>query len=89
MMGERAGFHLLFSSASGPPFTYISRLRYKMPPFRSTVEAMMPRGLFAFLRSSEFTKSIRVQKKEESFFEYGGSDRIWIRTVWRKDADHT
>lgn len=83
---ETAGFELQFSSTCGPEYRYISALRYNLPPFRSTVEAWIPPALFQFLRRQSFTKGIRVQPREESFFQYGGPDRIWIRTVWKKKS---
>jgi SAM-dependent methyltransferase len=81
---QSAGFELQFSSTAGPEYRYVSSLRYGMPPLRSTIESWIPPALFQFLRSHEFTKPLRVQNREESFFQYGGHDRIWIRTVWKK-----
>ena len=81
---EPVGFDLQFSSTAGPIYRYISALRYRMPPFRSTIESFIPPPVFHFLRSRKFTKPLRVQEREESFFQYGGDDRIWIRTVWKK-----
>jgi SAM-dependent methyltransferase len=84
---ESAGFALQFSSTAGPRYRYISSLRYRLPPFRSTVESWIPKGLFQFLRNQKLTQPLRVQSREEAFFQYGGEDRIWIRSVWKKSGE--
>ena len=82
MLMTRSGFEPQFSSTCGPLYRYISKFRYTLPPFRTTVEGLMPRAFFQFLRRLEVTQGIRVKEREDSFFQYGGTDRIWIRSIW-------
>ena len=77
---KNAGFEVSFCDTAGPQYEYISRLRFGLPPLLSTVQRLMPSKLFFFLRKLQLTKAIRVQEKENSFYEYGGC-RLWIRTV--------
>jgi SAM-dependent methyltransferase len=83
---ERAGFAKVFCSTAGPHNEYVSALRYRLPPFRSTVARLLPRTVFDFLRRQQSTKGVRVQEREPSFFQFGG-DRIWIRTLVSVGAD--
>jgi SAM-dependent methyltransferase len=80
---ESAGFQLQFLSTAGPNYRFISALRFKMPPLRETIVHRMPQSLFRFLRSRNITKAVRVQHREQSFFEYGGC-RLWLRSIWKK-----
>ena len=80
---ESSGFRMEYLSTAGPQYRYISGLRFRLPPFRSTVVSWMPGWMFRYLRSRKFTDAVRVQSKEESFFQYGGF-RLWLRSVWRK-----
>jgi 2-polyprenyl-3-methyl-5-hydroxy-6-metoxy-1,4-benzoquinol methylase len=77
---ERAGFAKIFCSTAGPHYQYVSALRYRLPPLRSTVARLLPKTVFDFLRRQRSTKGVRVQEREPSFFQFGG-DRIWIRTL--------
>ena len=80
---ESVGFVQQSCETAGPHYTYISALRYHLPPLQSTVLRMLPGELFRFLRRQRFTKSLRVQEREESFYQRGGF-RIWIRSIWKK-----
>ncbi len=80
---ESAGFRLKFSSTAGPFYRYVSAFRYRMPPFRESIANCIPGSVFRFLRRQKITKAVRVQEREESFFQYGGF-RLWIRSVWKK-----
>lgn len=80
---ESTGFTGEFLSTAGPFYRHVSALRFHLPPFRETVAKWLPSFLFQFLRKQNFTGPVRVQQRENSFFEYGGY-RLWIRSVWRK-----
>jgi SAM-dependent methyltransferase len=75
-----AGLHVALCETAGPLYRRVSALRYRLPPFRQTVQRMLPRSLFHFLRGLEATQAIRVHEREEEFYQYGGV-RIWIRSV--------
>lgn len=77
------GLEVAFCDTAGPQYRYISRLRFHLPPLRYTLQRMLPRRLFLYLRSLNGTRALRVQDREESFYEYGGF-RLWIRSVSRK-----
>jgi SAM-dependent methyltransferase len=79
---EDSGYEVRFLDTAGPVYRHVSALRYALPPLRSTVQRMIPRRLFEFLRGLRATNAIRVQEREEAFYAYGG-DRIWIRAMAR------
>jgi SAM-dependent methyltransferase len=79
---HRAGFDVVFCDTAGPLYREVSRLRFSLPPFRSTVQRWIPRRLFTFLRGLRATSALRVRDREEAFYQYGGL-RIWIRAVAR------
>jgi 2-polyprenyl-3-methyl-5-hydroxy-6-metoxy-1,4-benzoquinol methylase len=83
---ERAGFASVFCNTAGPHYQYVSALRYRLPPLRSTLARLLPKPVFDFLRRQQTTKGVRVQEHEPSFFQFGG-DRIWIRTLVKVGAD--
>jgi SAM-dependent methyltransferase len=78
----KAGFDPFFCDSAGPEYKYISGWRFKMPSMRWLAQELMPRPLFNFLRKQSITKAVRVQDREESFYQYGGF-RIWLRTISR------
>jgi SAM-dependent methyltransferase len=80
---KEAGFEVSFCNTAGPQYEYISRLRFGLPPLMSTVQSLMPSKVFFFLRKLRLTNVVRVQEKEESFYQYGGC-RLWIRSVSTK-----
>jgi SAM-dependent methyltransferase len=80
-----AGFEELFCETAGPEYRYISRLRFHLPPLRSTLQDLLPASLFFFLRRLRLTRPLRVQDREESFYQYGGF-RLWIRSVWKNPS---
>jgi len=80
----KAGFQKVVCETGGPEYTYISGLRYHMPPLRKTVTELMPKPVFQFLRRISATRAVRVQEREESFYQYSGL-RIWIRSIWRRE----
>lgn len=80
-----SGFELVACDTAGPGYRHVSALRYRMPPFRATLERAMPRPVFDFLRKRRFTERLRTSNHEESFYMRGGF-RLWIRSVWRKPA---
>jgi len=84
---ESVGFELCVCDTAGPTYKYISPLRYRLPPLRSFLQGLLPSPLFLFLRRQGFTKPLRVQEREESFWQYGGF-RIWIRSVAKKRERH-
>jgi SAM-dependent methyltransferase len=77
-----AGFDPCFCDTAGPHYRYISGWQFKMPPLRWLAQELIPKPLFNFLRKQSFTKAVRVQDREESFYQYGGPG-IWLRTVSR------
>ena len=79
---EHAGFAKVFCDTAGPRYRYVSGLRFRMPPLRSTLAGLLPRAIFDFLRRQQVTKGVRVQEREPTFFEFGG-DRIWIRSLMK------
>jgi len=79
---ESSGFEVRFCSTAGAEYTYVSALRFRLPPMRSFIQGLMPSKLFLSLRKHSFTKAIRVQEREETFYQYGGL-RLWIRSVSR------
>ena len=79
---ERAGFDVVSCETAGPLYREISRLRFRLPPFRVTVQRWIPRRLFRWLRGMRATAALRVQDREEAFYQYGGF-RIWIRAIAR------
>lgn len=85
LMGA-AQFEELFCETGGPHYTYVPGWRFRMPPAKAFMLNLLPRPVFHFLRRQKFTSGLRVQKREETFYQYGGF-RIWIRSVWRKKAD--
>ena len=82
---EDSGYEILFIDSAGPLYRYISALRFALPPFRSTVQKLIPRRVFELLRSLRATSALRVKEREEAFYSYGG-DRIWLRAVARARA---
>lgn len=76
----REGFDPFFCDTSGPEYRYISGWRFNTPSLRWLAQELMPKPLFHYLRNRSFTKSVRVQDREESFYQYGGF-RIWLRTI--------
>ena len=76
----RAGFNPRVCDSAGPEYTYISALQFRIPSLKWMAQEIMPKKLFDFLRRQKFTKAVRVQDREESFYQYGGC-RIWLRTV--------
>ena len=82
---ESAGLYLLFCDTAGPEYAYISGPRYRLPPFRQTVTHLLPPALFHVLRGLRATDALRVQEREDSFYQYGGF-RLWIRTISRANA---
>ena len=81
---EAAGFKVLFCDTAGPDYKHISRIRFHLPQPRWLVQDLLPSALFAWLRRQRFTQAMRVQKREEDFYQYGGDSRIWIRSVSQK-----
>jgi SAM-dependent methyltransferase len=79
---DRAGFDVVFCDTAGPAYRDVSALRFRLPPFRVTVQRLIPRRLFTFLRGLRATSALRVKDREEAFYRYGGF-RIWIRAVAR------
>jgi SAM-dependent methyltransferase len=82
-MLKRHGLQVIRCQTAGPLYEEVSRMRFSLPPFRQTVLRMIPKPVFQFLRASVATKAIRVQDREEEFFEYGGR-RLWVRSVSRR-----
>jgi len=80
---KEAGFEVSFCNTAGPQYEYISRFRFALPPLMSTVQSLMPSKLFFFLRQLRLTNAVRVQEKEDSFYQYEGC-RLWIRSVSTK-----
>ena len=83
MILNGADFETSFCNTAGPEYEYISRLRFALPPLMSTVQSLMPLKLFFFLRKLRLTEGVRVQEREETFYQYGGC-RLWIRSVSTK-----
>ena len=77
---EEAGLTVKFCDTAGPAYREVSALQFRLPPFRETVARLIPKPIFQFLRRSAATKAMRVQDREEEFFQYGGQ-RIWIRSL--------
>lgn len=82
---KRYRLEVIRCETAGPLYREISRLRFVLPPFRQTVLRMIPKPVFRVLRGSAATKAIRVQDREEQFFEYGGR-RLWVRSVSRRQS---
>jgi hypothetical protein len=81
-MLREAGMDVIFCDTAGPTYRRVSALRFRTPPLRHTLHGMLPRPLFHFLRGLTLTKPMRVQDREEAFYQYGG-ERIWIRALAR------
>ena len=77
---ESSGFEVKFCDTAGAEYKYISPVRFRLPPVRSFVQRLVPPKLFLNLRKLSFTKPLRVQEREETFYQYGGF-RLWIRSV--------
>jgi SAM-dependent methyltransferase len=77
---ESSGFEVKFCDTAGAEYRYISPVRFRLPPVRSFVQRLVPPKLFLNLRKLNFTKPLRVQEREETFYQYGGF-RLWIRSV--------
>jgi SAM-dependent methyltransferase len=77
---EQQGLNVAFCETAGPTYREVSGLRFSLPPFRQTVQRLIPKTVFQFLRRSGATKTVRVQERENEFFQYGG-ERLWIRSV--------
>lgn len=77
---ESSRFEVRFCSTAGAQYKYISAFRFRLPPMRSFIQGLIPPSLFFALRKQSFTKPLRVQEREETFYQYGGF-RIWIRSV--------
>ena len=82
-MLERYGLQVVRCDTAGPLYREVSRLRFSLPPFRQTVLRLIPKPAFQLLRASIATKAVRVQEREEEFFEYGGR-RLWVRSAARR-----
>jgi 2-polyprenyl-3-methyl-5-hydroxy-6-metoxy-1,4-benzoquinol methylase len=82
---EAAGLDVRFCDTAGPEYEYISRLRFHMPPLRSTLQSLIPTPLFFGLRRMNVTSKLRVREREPTFYEYGGL-RLWLRTVSSRSA---
>jgi SAM-dependent methyltransferase len=80
---ESAGFEVLFCDTAGPRYQYISHIRFHLPHPRWFLQDLLPSALFFWLRRQHFTRVMRVQEREEEFYQYGGF-RIWLRCVSRK-----
>ena len=78
-----ADFEVSFCNTAGPKYEYISRLRFTLPPLMSTIQSLIPSKLFFFLRKLRVTNAVRVQEREDSFYQYG-DERIWIRSISAK-----
>lgn len=77
------GYRLIFCDAAGPPYSYVSALRYRLPPIRWLAQDLIPEPLFRFLRKQRFTASVRMSERDESFYAYGDG-RIWLRSLSRR-----
>lgn len=80
---ESIGLEVVLGDTAGPRYKYISKLRHKTPTMRFFVQQLIPKPLFDFLRRQRFTAPLRVPERVDSFFEYGGPARIWLRTLSR------
>ena len=82
---EANGYRLIFCDAAGPPYSHVSALRYRLPPLRWLVQDLLPAPVFKILRTQGFTASLRMQDRDESFYEYGDG-RIWLRSISRREV---
>lgn len=82
-MLERCGLEVIRCDTAGPLYRDVSWLRYRLPPFRQTVLGLIPKPAFQLLRASAATKAVRVQEREEEFYQYGGR-RLWVRSASRR-----
>jgi len=78
---ERAGWSVRFCDTAGTEYRYISKMHFALPRLQPFILSHIPRGLMFFLRRQRFTNPLRVQQREETFYEYGGPLRIWLRSV--------
>ena len=77
---ERAGFAPEICDTAGPEYKYISAWRFNTPSLRWLAQDLMPKAVFDFLRNQKVTNAVRVQDREESFYQYGGF-RIWLLRI--------
>jgi len=76
---------ILFCETGGEKYQYVSSVRFRLPRLQPFILNHMPRRLFLALRKQRFASSLRVQMRENSFYEYGGF-RIWIRSISTKNG---
>ena len=76
-------FNVEFCKTAGKEYKYISALQFRLPHWRWFLQGITPEPVFHFLRNLRATNAIKVQAREESFYEYDGF-RIWIRSISRK-----
>lgn len=81
-----SSFAEVFCDTGGPHYRHISGARYWLPPGKAFLLNLLPRPVFHFLRRQRVTAGLRVQTREETFYQYGGF-RIWIRSIWRRKDD--
>ncbi len=75
--------NVLFCETGGAKYKHISGFRFRLPKLQPFILKYLPQWLFFLLRKQNFTNPWRVQKREDSFYEYGGF-RIWIRSISTK-----
>jgi len=77
---ETAGFDPKVCTTAGPEYKEISKLHFHMPHWRWFIQRAIPKPIFEMLRKSPISKGMKVQTREEIFYQYGGQ-RIWLRSV--------
>lgn len=82
-MLQTNGFEVAFCDTAGLIYKNVSALTFHLPHWRWFLQRLIPPPVFRFLRRQMIAPSLKVQQREESFYEYGGL-RIWIRSVSRK-----
>ena len=85
-MLKATGFEVAFCDTAGGEYKHISWLRFHLPHWRWFLQTLIPAPLFNFLRRQRVTNSLRVQDREERFYQYGGF-RIWLRSISRKPEE--
>ena len=77
------GLQVEFCETAGPEYRRVSALQFHVPHWRWFFQQVVPAPVFRFLRRQRVTESLRVNAREEAFYQRGGF-RIWIRGIARR-----
>ena len=80
-----SGLAVELCTTAGPEYSRVSALRFHIPQWRWLMERIIPKPIFRFLRRQRAAQSMKVNAREDAFYQQGGF-RIWIRAIARRTA---